>query len=60
MEKLNVECQCQSKNLYVGTGRLLSLAEQKEKTKDWPIMIAIKNREVPSDTFGQLAYNFFK
>lgn len=42
-----------------GTGKKLTLAQSKFKTKGWPIMISIKRKQVPKDTLGQLAYNFF-
>lgn len=43
-----------------GIGGRLTQLQSNWKTRNWPIMIAIRNKKVPSDTFGQLAYNFFK
>lgn len=43
-----------------GNGNRLTKLQSAFKTKDWPIMIAIRENKMPSDVFGQLAFNHFK
>ncbi len=43
-----------------GNGQRLTKEQSVWKTRNWTIMQAIKKGKVPSDTFGQLAFNLFK
>lgn len=49
-----------NKHVNAGNGRMLTQEESDWKTRNWDIMKAIKNKQMPANTFGQLAYNYFK
>lgn len=49
-----------SKYVNSGQGGRLTKLQSEFKTKEWPIMVAIKAGRMPYDTLGQLAYNYFK